>query len=924
VTGTPPPGPPWAPPRDRFFGRVVESGQLDVALHSEGALVTLIGPGGAGKSRLAREYLSRLTSTRRPPPGGLLFVALEALRDGPGLDAALASALHVREGGGESGARLGQALAARGETLLVLDDAEHLLPTLAGRVDELLRAAPAARVLVTSRARLGIPGEQLIEVGPLADRGDAAALLLDRAGRLRPGFEPTEPDRDAAAAIADLLDSIPLALELAAGRSGVLGLEPLRRRLERDGRIDLLSGGPGGSGGRHRGLELTIAGSWDLLEEPTRRVLAGCSVFVDHFDAEAAEAVLRPLAPGLLDHLQLLLDRSLLRAMPTSGAVRFRLLGAVREFAGRRLAELGQADRIAASHRSWYARRAAEVAEQVRGPAPGPALAWLRRERAHLVAVVAGGEPEQGLDAAVALGALLLREGPLPQLLDLLDQALRPAGPADATEARRLRARVLALLGRHDEARQELDRVAAGDAGSRGRTQLTAAELAQARGRVREARDRARDACASLERDGSPADRAEAMALLARLHWQRGRRDEATALARAALSEARQGGAALLEAEIAAWCGRAEAMAGRASAARELLEPAAARFAEVGDLRARIDVLRALGRCELALGSLDAARRCFDESVTLSRTVGAAGDETQARMDLAELAMADDQHPAAEQQLQAALEAAGRAGDARQQARARLDLALLAWAAGRPGQARDQVRLATVDAERSTDSWGRVEAAALTGALLAIDGRHEEAEQAFDRADELTMGTTVATVPARVVVLRAMLRQAGDAGAAEDLHQASRLAPADFGEVGRTGRVADPRLHLLIEPLRRAMPEPAWSSAWARVVDPDDSRLVLPCSGRFFRPPGAAPIDLGEGSQLARLLGALIEARLERRPLDPDEIRERLWPGERMAFQSALDRVYQAVRRLRKAGIDAWLERSADGYLLRGEVALIP
>ena len=911
--------PPWSPPPDRFLGRQPELRRLTEAL-SSGVPVTVLGPGGAGKTRIVRELLAAEAGAERLPEGGVVFVRLERVRDPEGLGLAVARALRVIETDPADDGALADALARRGACLLVLDNCEQLVEPVRALASVLLDEAPEACLLLTSRTRIGLPGEVLVEVGPLTDPEDAAELLLDRAARARPGFEPTDADRRAALAIAGLLDGIPLALELAAGRSGVLGLAPLAERMEQHGRIDLLS--PEGAPGRHGALDASIAASWDLLDVPDRAALAGCSVFAGSFDAAAAEAVLGGGPRPVLDVLQRLLDRSLLRPTQRGGAVRFRLLGAVREFAARELEHAEQTASHEAACSSWYAAEADLRAAAVDGPEPGPALAWLRQERGQLTRVVREGQGDEPLRAAVALGALLVREGPLRDALDLVDVALagveRP-GPAPLL----LRGRLLLLLGRPDAAGELVDALGADaqDPVPRGRSLLLAAEVSRARGRIREARDRAREAVEILPARG--VDRAGALALLARLGWLRGRRAEALEQVAAAAAEARTAGAALLEATIAAWWGRAEAELGRAEPARELLRPAAARFEEVGDHRARADALRALGRCEQALGDVPAAAALFTEAVDLCRELGAASDEARARMDLAEVALAFQPHRA-DDLLRRALDAALRAGDAARTWRVRADLALLAWGEGRLAEAADQLGRASLVAERAADSRGRMETAALTGALAAVRGDTAAAEQAFARSDELLSGTTLAGLPARLVALWAFLP--GDPpDDAAPLVEAHGLAPHDFGAVGRTGRVAEPRLARVLDLLRPRLSDQAWLAAWSRLLDPDARALLVRSAGAGFRAPGGDWVDLGEGSLLARLLDALVAARFA--PVDalpPEALVEALWPGERMAFQSALDRVYQAVRRLRRAGLDPWLERVDEGYRLTSDPLRIP
>ncbi|MGZ0149737.1 BTAD domain-containing putative transcriptional regulator [Kribbella sp. WER1] len=285
-------------------------------------LVTLVGPGGVGKTRLALE----LGSTRLGV-GGVRMVELGALREGDVLEA-LAGVLELRDEAGDLLPRLVDSLRAR-ELLLILDNCEHL--ELAELVQRLLAEAPGLRVLATSRAALGVPGEQVVEVPPLTPPA-AAELFQARAG-------VTED----VSAICDRLDGIPLALELAATRVRALGVQGLAERL--DDRFRLLSGGKAGPE-RQRTLRATIDWSWDLLAADERQMLHSLAVHAGTFSLEAAAQV-----SDLPEHLLLaLVDKSLVVA--TGG--RYQLLESIAAYSLEKLAQAGEEATLRQRHAAYY------------------------------------------------------------------------------------------------------------------------------------------------------------------------------------------------------------------------------------------------------------------------------------------------------------------------------------------------------------------------------------------------------------------------------------------------------------------------------------------------------------------------------------------------------------------------------------------
>jgi excisionase family DNA binding protein len=341
-------------------------------------LVTLTGPGGVGKTRLAL----RVAETLAAGGDGVAFVALAPIRDPALVASAIARALGLRAGGRP----LIEALAAhlrRRDLLLLLDNVEHLVAA-APLVSDLLAACPRLTVLATSQAPLRLSGEHTFPVPPLTlpDPADAPArlaeaeavrLFVDRAQASHPGFALTEETAPAVAVLCRRLDGLPLAIELAAARLRHLSVGSLLGRMDR--RLPLLTGGPRDEPARLRTMRDAIAWSYDLLSADEQAMFRRVSVFVGGFPPDAAEAVggeheairiaeggssLEASLPSL-DLTASLIDHSLLRAEETAaGETRFAMLETVREFGLERLAASGEAAVARDRHARWCRRLAAQ------------------------------------------------------------------------------------------------------------------------------------------------------------------------------------------------------------------------------------------------------------------------------------------------------------------------------------------------------------------------------------------------------------------------------------------------------------------------------------------------------------------------------------------------------------------------------------
>ena len=369
--------PPLPTPEAALVGREAELAAVQALLADpEVRLVTLTGPGGTGKTRLA---LAAAAAVADEFPGGVVLVELETLTDAGPVLAAIAERL----GSGDSDAESLARQLAEERPLLVLDNFEHVLPA-APQIGALVAGAPGAKVLVTSRAPLRVRAEREHPVPPL-EAAAAVELFRARARDARPGYEPEGEDAEAIDQICARLDGLPLAIELAAARVRLLSPAAMLGRLDR--RLSLLTSTEQDVPSRHRTMRGTVEWSYELLDEPARVLLARVAVFGGGWRMAAAEAIcstepdLDPYA--VLDATTALVDGSLVRSgVGSDGEPRFELLQIVQEFALYQLIEQGELETFRRRHAEFYVGLAEEAEPELTGPDRSPGSAGSRTRRA--------------------------------------------------------------------------------------------------------------------------------------------------------------------------------------------------------------------------------------------------------------------------------------------------------------------------------------------------------------------------------------------------------------------------------------------------------------------------------------------------------------------------------------------------------------
>jgi predicted ATPase/class 3 adenylate cyclase len=628
-----------------FIGRAREIEEVKRSL-GRSRLLTLMGAGGSGKTRLAVQVAADLIDQFEK---GVWLVELAPLTDPALVVQAVATTFQVREAAGRNLLDLLVDYLGSKPLLLVLDNCEHLVEACAQLAGALLRACPNLKILATSRAALNVDGEAAYHVPPLSRPDprriqsleqlrefEAVQLFVERGVASQPRFALTDANARAVADICHRLDGIPLAIELAAARVKVLSVEQIASRL--NDRFRLLTGGSRAGLPHHQTLRATIDWSYGLLAEEERALLRRLSVFAGGLSLEAAEAVCAdgPVdSHAVLDLVTNLVDKSLVVAEGLNGDVRYVLLETIRQYGLEKLEASAEVPAVRGKHLAWYLDLAEQAEPELQGPDQAAWLDRLETEHDNLRAALewaATGvrDAEVRLRLAGALHRFWSMRGYLTEGRDWLESAVEaPEGAGPAARTRAVYGAGVLAFDQGDYARAEtlldtsleLSREC-GDKGSIARSLTHLALIHRHRGDYAKALTLLEEGQALCREAGQTWDLAQALRSLALAVRRMGDYVRATALLEESLLLWRQTGDKSGLAKSLLSLGVVARLQGDLPKARTLLEESVALNRELGLKAELADALLTLGTVVKNEGDYARATSLYEESLVLSREMG--------------------------------------------------------------------------------------------------------------------------------------------------------------------------------------------------------------------------------------------------------------------------------------------------------------
>ena len=869
-------------PASTFVGRDDELEALGALFESHARWVTLLGPGGIGKTRLAQRFAAEQQASYRRA-GGVWFVDLTSADS-----VAAAAAVVARVLRATGPATVDERLARLGRVLIVLDNLEHLAEALAGPLQAWVRAAPSVRWLATSRRPIGFEGEHVFTISPLA-RDHAVALLLGRARLIRPIAE-AQVDLALLGEVVDAIDCMPLAIELAASRTHALSFQDLRARLDDPLKI-LRRRGPSL---RHGSVERAVLDSVTLLSAAERRVFALASVLRNGFTLEDAEATLVGRVDiDVFEALESLVRTSLLRAQPGAAraVIRYSFFETIREVASTLALDEPDVADVQAAHARAFAARARDATARV------------------------AAEDLENLEAAFGRARDLSTAAPDAWAIDLawLAIGLEEAGSAAATCGAAFE-RAWAGLSSLGDRSHPAERLAL-----RGRVRLGRGRARRALGELADARADFDAAHGLFQQAASdPAATAAALAHLGELDDVQGDTAAARRGFEAALKvlQGAPRGATRdrQEADVRRMLGHALRREGELAAARRTLRAAAEAYRRLDDAQGLSQALYELGVVDLFDGPPAAAMKTFDEGLEVAREGDVRfmeGTLLNARgccfQDQGDLPAALESHARAAQIL-------GAIGHRYREASALYYLATAHTESG----AFDDALAVLAHARRRIEPVRSPRYAALMAACAASahvlrgdEGDSDAARDELSRAHEAR-----ARVPgepalqAGVYVHDRLVRRAlGDDACSDSevLADAKARVEANSNDDSRFA------LRLLRQVLR------------GRFAQSDEAVLLVHDGLDWFRAPGMQdPARLPARSPLRRILSAFLTRRVDAPgdALSIDEVIAAGWPEEKIGAEAALNRAYVALATLRKKGLRGVLVRVDGGWALSPATAV--
>ena len=729
--------------RNAFFGREAALQELAQRFFEGHArLVSVLGTGGMGKTRLAQRFgwiwLGEF-------PGGVWFCDLSQATNLDGLVQAVAQGLDLALGNDDPIETIGRALAGRGRCLVILDNVEQVVALAEATIGRWLDRAADACCLATTREILGIAGEVTLVLGPMpADEG--CRLFVARAAAARLNFDANPEDQSAIKPLVQLLDGLPLAIELAAARVTVMPTRELLHRMSE--RFRLLSSS-GARGGRQATLRSAFDWSWNLLTTSEKAAFAQVSVFEGGFDLPAAEAVIDLAAidgaPWTIDVLQSLVQKSLVRQI---GEGRFGLLAAAQEYAAEQLrtagrfAGSGPQAMLAAKARHW---RHFSHSDEGRAVVGGGA------DIDNLVIACRRAAAEGDLNAVGALAgawAVLRLRGPLHGAVELAHMVRRNVqlDPADLAMVEWVQGSALYLMGQVNEAMLCLEAGlqlarGAGDRRAEARLLLALSEPMSAAARMEDA-FAALQTTLTLARDvGDRALECRALNLLGAWFDDRSLLDDAKARYESALELSRELGDQRMEGGLLGNLGGIHLVQGRLDQARESFVHALSLAQLVGDRRWEGNALCNLGFLDHEQGRADDARNRFEAALQIAREMGHQQLESTVLCNLGLMREAADDVDTAGRHYERAVAIAQDLGDRRTEAQVRVYLGRVYARQRRFDSARDCLavadRLVETLVDRVTQALLRCSAAE----LAHLEGAVEEASRLLGEAERYAAET---------------------------------------------------------------------------------------------------------------------------------------------------------------------------------------
>lgn len=892
-------------PATPLVGRASELAALNEALERT-ASITIMGPPGVGKTRLALECArGRLVRSG----SSAWWVDLREVSEGDALVRAVGDAtglgIEPAVSARSAMAQIGAALRARGDALLVLDNADRVARAAGVAVAAWRAIAPGARFVVTSRRRCGMAGETLFDLRPLplpdgaADcaRSDAVRLFVLRAVAVRRDFRLDGLELQVHELVRRL-DGLPLALELAAARMRILS--PHELLSEYAGADTSREATPQGSA--ECALRDALDASWELLGEPERVVLSQLSVFRGGFTTEAASHVVdlssvqpRPALAQVIDALS---AHSLLTFADCGPHCppRLDLLQSVRDYASQKLADSGDVRDTQERYRRYYARVSRAWADDLCRRADPQARDRLAAERGNLLAICdrsLGGLEDDAdhwdtvLDVAASLGLLHLEAGPFDEFLSLIARIfagmpVRLSPSASLARLLIMRGQVRQLAGSLAASLSDFRRAArvaraCGARGLEGHARYGIANGLRNRGRLRLAEAEYRRSVAALRDAGERAAESRALAELAWTSFLRGR----SAVAHAQLDRARR------------------------------------RARRSGNPAAEARIFDVLGNVALELGHLTEARTYFERAAAAYRAARQTRHELWVHTNLAHTDLLAGRGAAAKERLHEVANGCRNSGYRR----------LEAIALGYSGTcelvecALERAAPLLIDAacvcHETADRRHEALFLAQLAAVRAMQSETAEAVELIQRAETCVAnsddrGSVLAVRAYRAQVDLVLARGAG----AGQPPPSSRCRSAQLPSVPKRRSAA------IGQPANARVAATALSHMIDREANADGV-LLIGSAGRWFATPGGGTrATLGRRAALARLLHCLVDARLASPglALSVQDLFDAGWPNTRARALSAAQRVYTAIWTLRKLGLRDTLVQRDDGYLIRPDV----